>query len=209
MAKKRDAWSFVDQPRWLEGALHYEFIEGRRSDYALQLGAPVNFIVEAGEPSVAVHIPPGALGYKVFELAEPAGVTVTANPIVQGLLEFQGSGYSCGFMRADDERVFSAVKTQGRRHASTYKVKGSKPIVTEAFRLATDRLAAYRDGALELQPEPVEVPMREGKTWLWSARWRERYAEQDLQARPEFLGRDGKRHYLGVSNISFEGTRSS
>ena len=89
MAKKRETWSFVEQPQWFYGdVIHREFVEGKKSDYVIQLGPPES-LQSKGEPQpeimAAVHLPLGTLGKEVFQRIEPRELERTETKILQSL----------------------------------------------------------------------------------------------------------------------------
>jgi len=219
MAKRKETFSFIEQPRLLEGAIHNESIQGKKTDYVVQL-VPVDALPEgqayfqdhstAGVVAV-VHMPSGVLGAAPFRALEHASIEHTQNPIVGAELWATDAalrGPNGSFVVMADGTRFTRVK---RRRSNPLKIKVQKSFATEAFEVAAGLLQSHDAGDLDLQPGLVVARLRKGRAWLWSARWRELHAEPELKERPVSLGNDGLAHYLGSHgsiDISFKGVVS-
>ena len=207
MAKKKETWSFIEQPRWLAGSIHNEFVAGKKADYAIQL-VPTEALPEAREyfskvDTVAViHLPLATIGAAPFRSLERDTID-TANPVI-GVQLWRVDGVAGHFVVTADGQRITSVK---RRRSATLKVMVRKPIEREAYGFANPLRAAHAAGDLKLDPEPIEVPTRPGKMWLWSARWRELHADPEYKVRPQWLGNDGGVPVYG--GVSFTGVKSA
>jgi hypothetical protein len=219
MAKKKETFSFIEQPQLLEGAIDNAFIPGTKTDYLVQL-VPVDALPEAqdyfrkhstADTVAVVHMPTGVMGAAPFRAIEHPHIDRTPNPITGAELwttDVGPRGPAGHFAVTADGYRFSRIK---RRRSKPLRVKFQKSFAAEAFELAAGRLQSHEAGDLDLRPEPVEVLTRKGRVWLWSSRWRELHAEPELKERPLSLSNDGLVHYLGSrgsTNISFQGVVS-
>jgi len=214
MAKKKETWSFIEQPRLFRGPgiIHNEFVTGRKSDYVIQLGTANALGLKSSAPlemTAAVHLPLGCLGSAVFERAEPAELERATNKVLQGVLWFwlykERPQCSAAYMHQKDDRLIAGIQTRSRR---LYQIKSPKPIRDDAWTLVKPRLEAWENDTLLLPEEPlIEVPTRPGKMWMWSARWRELHADPKWLDRPSGLDRSGGRWITGISSTHL-GSRS-
>ena len=212
MTRKKDTFSFIDQPRWHEGSIHNEFAQGKKADYAIQL-IPTEALPEAREhfhPAntvAVVHMPLGVIGAAPFRALERDTIEDTRNPVV-GVELWTGGKHAGHFIIMQDGGRFTSVR---RRRSKPLRIKVRGPIAREAYELADRLLERHAAGDLAHHSDPIEVPTRAGRMWMWSARWRELYADPEQKVRPVWLGEDGQCHYLGSSgstDISFKGVVS-
>jgi hypothetical protein len=209
MTKKKDTFSFIEQPRWHEGSIHNEFVPGKKADYAIQL-IPTEALPEAREyfhtaNTVAIiHMPPGVIGAAPFRALERAKIEETPNPIVGVQVWVAGNTMGHFVAMADGSR-FTHVT---RRRSAKLKVRVRKPLEREVAGYSAGLLARLESGNLELHPDPIEVPTRPGRMWMWSARWRELHAAPEWKVRPQSLSDDGATWFKYTTDVSFEGVRS-
>jgi hypothetical protein len=208
--KGKETWSFIEQPQWYEGSLHNEFVVGKKSDYAFQL-VPRDVLpiserdFGSRDVIVVVHLPSGVLSAAPFRSMERPKIEDTPNPIVGAEL-WTTPGAAGHFVVMADGSRYSHLK---RRRAAKLKIRVQKTVLREAHDLATQYLERLDAGDLDLHPEPIAVPTRPGKMWLWSARWRELHADPEYKERPPWLGNDGRVSYLGsFGDTSISSVRS-
>jgi hypothetical protein len=200
MAKKQETFSFIDQPRWLKGSIHNEFVTGKKADYAVQL-VPAEALPEAREyfaqaSTVAVvHLPLGVIGAAPYRALEHDTIEGTPDPIIGVQLWTDGKRAGHFVIMRSGGR-FTRIR---RRRSKPLTIKIQKSFAREAFNLAMGLRTAYEAGDLDPKPEPAEIPTRKGRSWLWSARWRELHADPEWKVRPPWLSNDGRVHYLGSS----------
>ena len=204
MAKRKETFSFIEQPRWLEGSIHNEFVPGKKADYAIQL-LPTEALPAAREhfhaKTVAIiHMPLGVIGAASFRALERDKIDDTPNPIVGVELWTTQAAAGQFAVMADGSR-FTHVK---RRRSSKLKVNIQKLYRREAYELSTKLLDTHEAGDLDHHPDPIEVPTRPGRMWMWSARWRELHADPEWKVRPQSLGEDGQSWLTGNLNVSLE-----